>query len=276
VEKIKPLLNTESDGHLRNLILELLKGSPATEQLRDELRQLTLTPTVSENTRWLANRCLLEVGSDVCCSDLGILISEASSTSLSIAAEIIETLGAENFDQAYLIDFLRICSRLYPGHRERYERTRGDLYFVKKFINGLDLATIERLLDDLTKDLECICGKKPYECDCRNGISKIVGSMLDRYFELAQPPFDPQRVWQWVRNLNFHEQKSADRSKAVQVLQQDDELHRDIIAHVFGTLTDREEIYETKFTWHRSHCHNGLIFRGDDYKFIVDLAFENQ
>jgi hypothetical protein len=274
VEKIKPLLNTESDGHLRNLILELLKGSPATEQLRDELRQLTLTPTVSENTRWLANRCLLEVGSDVCCSDLGILISEASSTSLSIAAEIIETLGAENFDQAYLIDFLRICSRLYPGHRERYERTRGDLYFVKKFINGLDLATIERLLDDLTKDLECICGKKPYECDCRNGISKIVGSMLDRYFELAQPPFDPQRVWQWVRNLNFHEQKSADRSKAVQVLQQDDELHRDIIAHVFGTLTDREEIYETKFTWHRSHCHNGLIFRGDDYKFIVDLAFE--
>jgi hypothetical protein len=115
VEEIKPLLNTGSDGHLRDLILELLRGSPAIEQLRDELRQLTLTPTESENTRWLANRCLLDIGSDDHRSDLDILISEASNTSLSIAAEIIETLGAETFEQAYLIEFLRICSRLYPA-----------------------------------------------------------------------------------------------------------------------------------------------------------------
>jgi hypothetical protein len=38
--------------------------------------------------------------------------------------------------------------------------------------------------------------------------------------------------------------KKADRSKAVQVLQQDDELRQGIIAHVFGTLTDRDEIYD--------------------------------
>ena len=224
----------------------------------------------------LANRCSLDIGGDVHRSDLDILISEASNTSLSIAAKTIETLGPETFEQAYLAEFLRIFSKLYPGHQERYERAISDRYFLKKFINGLDFATIEWLLDDLTKDLACICGKKPYECDCRNGISKIVGSMLDRYFELPTPPFNPLRVWQWVRNLNFHEQKGTDQSKAVQVLQKDDELRQGIISHVFGKLTDRDEIFETrvnKFDWH-SHSHTGLRFQGDDNKFIVDLAFE--
>ncbi|MFQ4134740.1 hypothetical protein PGN35_000300 [Nodosilinea sp. PGN35] len=118
---------------------------------------------------------------------------------------------------------------------------------------------------------------KPYECDCRNGISKIVGAMLDRYFELAAPPFDPLRVWQWVGKLNFHEQKGTDQSKAVQVLQKDNELRQCIIAHVFGKLTDRDEIFETQDKFDgNSHSHNGFRFREDDYKFIVDLAFETE
>jgi hypothetical protein len=186
VDEIKPLLISGSNGHLRDLILELLRGSPAIEHLRDELRQLTLTPTESEHARWLANRCLLDNGSDDHRSNLNILISEASNISLSIAAEIIETLGPETFELAYLAEFLRVCSKLY----ERRARSAGDRYFLKKFINGLDLATIQGLLDNLTEDLTCTCGKEPYECDCRNGISKVVGSILDRYFELATPPSD--------------------------------------------------------------------------------------
>ncbi|MEP1059710.1 MULTISPECIES: hypothetical protein [Cyanophyceae] len=275
VEELKPLLKAGGDGDLRDLILELLAGSPAIEQLRDELRQLTLTPTESENTRLLTHRYLLDMDGDVHPSDLDILISEASNTSLSIVAETIETLGPETFEQAYLAEFLRICSKLYLGHQEQDECAIGDRYFLKKFINGLNFAAIEWLLDDLTKDLACICGKRPYECDCRNGISKIVGSMLDRYFELATPPFNPLRVWQWVGNLNFHEQKDTDQSKAVQVLQKDDELRQGILAHVFGKLTDRDEILETRINKfdRLSYSHTGLNFRGDDYKFIVDLAF---
>ncbi len=275
VEEIKPLLTSGSDGHLRDLILELLVGSPAIGLLKDELCQLTLMSTESNNTRLLANRYLLDIDSDVNRSNLDILMSEASKTSLSIAAEIIKTLGQETFDRAYLAEFLRVCSKLYPGHRERHGRAIGDRYFLKKFIDGLEFVTIEWLLDDLTKDLTCTCGKKPYECDCRNGISKIVGLMLDRHFELATPPFDPLRVWQWVKNLNFHEQKGIEQSKAVQVLQEDDELRQGIITHVFGRLSDHGEILTqiNKFDWH-SHSHTGLHFRGDDYKFIVDLAFE--
>lgn len=273
VEEIRPLLKSESNGHLRDLLLELLAGSPAIKQLKDELRQLTLAPTESKNTRVLANRCLLDIDDYDHRSDLVGLISEASNNSLSIAAENIETLGQETFERALLVDFFRACANLYPGHHERYERVIGGHYFVKKIIKGLDFATTEWLLDELTKDLACICGKKPYECDCRNGISKIVGSMLDRYFELATPPFDPLRIWKWIGNLNFHERKGSDQSKSVQVFQKDDNLRQGIIAHVFGKLTDRDKILETrldKFDW---QSHSGLSFRAVDDKFVVELAF---
>lgn len=274
VEEIKPLIVAGSDGHLRDLILELLAGSSAIEQLRNELSQLVITTGESDNSRKLANNCLLSIAGYGHCSDLDVLVSEASSTSLQIVAETIETLGSETFERVYLADFLRVCAKLYPGHQGLHDGVIGERYFVKLFINGLDLATIEWLLNELTKNLTCVCGKEHYECDCRNGISKIVGSMLDRYFELATPPFAPIRVWQWVGNLNFHENKSAKESKAIKLLQEDDILRQGIIAHVFGKLTDRDQIFETKihkFDW---HSHSGLHFYTDDYKFIVDLAFE--
>jgi len=274
VDEIKPLLATGSDGHLRDLILELLEGSPAIEQLRDELHQLVLTPGESENSRRLANRCLLDIAGDDHRSYLDFLISEASNTSFHIATETIKTLGPETFELVYLADFFQACANLYSGHQEQHRRTSGEHYFVKHFIDELDFSTIERLLDELTKDLACNCGKESYVCDCRNGISKIIGSMLDRYLELATPPIAPVQVWQWVENLNFHERKGADQSKAVKVLQEDDSLRQGIIDHVFGKLTDRDQIFKTRIQRFDRYSHSGLIFRTDDYKFVVDLAFE--
>lgn len=274
VDEIRPLLTVGNDGHLRDLILELLADSPAIESFIDELQQLALASVESMNTRFLASRCLFDIASHDHLSDLAVLISESSHTSLDIAAEAIKTLGPETFELTYLADFFRVYSNLYPGHNEILESAISTHYSMKSLITELDLASIEWLLDELTKNLSCQCGKEDYECDCRNGISKIVGAMLDRYFDLANPPFDPIRVWKWVGNLNFHQQKSADKSKAVQMLQEDDRLRQGIIAHVFGKLTDRDEIFETrihKFDW---HSHSGLIFRTDDYKFVVDLALE--
>ncbi|VVQ38481.1 hypothetical protein PS943_05925 [Pseudomonas fluorescens] len=274
VEDIKPLLATGSDGHLRDLILELLAGSPAIERLSDELRQLALTPDESENTRLLATSCLLDLITHDHRADLAALVSEASQNSLKVAVKIISTLGPETFDQTYLAEFFRTCANLYPGHQEHHERTIGARYFLKRFIDGLDLTLIEWLLGHLTKDLVCKCGKKSYECDCRNGMSKIIGLMLDRYFELAKPPFYPKRVWQWVENLNFYEQKVASQSKAVQILKDDDRLRQGIIAHVFRNLTDSDQIFQTRVHKFDLHSHSGLRFHADDYRFVVDLAFQ--
>ncbi|MBZ0184896.1 MAG: hypothetical protein K8F91_01500, partial [Candidatus Obscuribacterales bacterium] len=177
VEEIKPLLATGSDGHLRNLILELLAGSPAIGQLRDELRQLAVAFDENENTRLLASRCLLGIVDYDHRTDLTVLVSQASHTSLNIAAKALETLGPETFELTYLADFFRACATLYPGHRDHGERVIGTRHFVKRLIARLDLAIIEWLLDELTDNLACNCGKRPYECDCRTGISKVVGSM---------------------------------------------------------------------------------------------------
>ena len=274
VEEIKPILAAGSGGHLRDLILELLAGSTAIEQLTEELHQLALSPTESKNTRMLAARCLLDIPAHDHRSDLDALLSEASSTALEIAAETVKTLGLETIEPTFLVEFLQVCSKLYPGHKERLEGAIGKRYFLKKFIKGLSFSTKEWLLDELTRDLACICGEESYKCNCRNGISKLVGSILDSYFEVAEPPFDPKQVWQWVGNLNFHERKGTEQSKAVEVLQREDKLRHGIIADVFGKLTDRNEINKTlrdQFGW---HSHSGLNFCKGDLKFLVNLAFD--
>lgn len=138
----------------------------------------------------------------------------------SVLRLILLKIRPKTFERT-LADFFRACTTLYPSHQVRHGRKQlAEHYFVKRFINILDLATVEWLLDELTKNLACVCGKEPYECDCRNGISKIVGSLIDRYFDLASPPFEPKRVWQWVGNLNFHERITEKQSSAVNVLQE--------------------------------------------------------
>lgn len=273
VDEIKPLLAQGGEGHLRQLILELLAGSPAIALLTNELRRLVLEPNEDEYVRDMANKCLLKADSYDHLHDLAILIFEASQTSLNLAAKVIEGLGPKNFETTYLTGFFRVCAHLYPSHHEGFERVIGSRYFVKSLIHCLDLETVECLLDNLSRDLVCVCGHQPYDCDCRNGMSKIIGSMLDRYFELAAPPHDPKRVWQWAGNLNFHEEIQADQSAAVRALH-DKDLRQGIIALVFGKLRNRDQIFLTKtnsFDW---HCHSGLHFSADDYKFVVDLAFE--
>lgn len=273
IDEMKPLLATGGDSHLRDLLLELLADSPAIKMLSNELWQLALTPTEDPHSRLLANRCLLALSNEHRLA-LAVLLFEASQTSLNMAAELIAALGPNNLERTHLAGFFRICARLYPGHRERLERPIGEHYFVNHLIAGLDQETVEWLLDELTRNLACSCGKHAYECDCRTGISKIVGSMLDRYFELASPPFDPRRIWQWVGNLNYHETPSAKESKAVKVLQENDELRQGILALVFGELNDAEQIIKIQINWNHQ-AHAGLRIRSEDELFLVDLAFDN-
>lgn len=276
VEEIKPLLAMGNEGHLRDLILELLADSPVNNRLMPELSLIILNPNESEHIRTLASSCLLNVKEYDFIDTLAVLVFEASNISLKIAANIIEVTGPEKFDHKYLSGFLRVCANLYPDHKKQFERVVGSRYFIKNLISYFSPHTLELLLDELTHNLHCHCGKMSYECDCRNGISKIVGSMVDRYFELTQAPFDPVRLWQWTGNLNFHRQCQPAQSKSVQILRENDTLRQGIIAHVFGPLTDRKEIFNIrveKFDGHL-HSHSGLHLWRKDYKFLLDLAFK--
>lgn len=218
VADLKPfLIDVDEQGHLSGLILELLVGSPAIPYLIDELHALMLSPEASYHLRSLASDCLLSIKAHDHQTDALQLIAEASEHSLRIAASIMETVGAESFGLPFILEYLHACFPLYPEHRT-LERRIGKRRFIKKFISTLALSIVEWLLDELTRNLSCVCGENAYNCECRKGVSKIVGALLDRYFDLSSPPYDPSKIWQWVKNLNFHSQSNIDRSSAVQKL----------------------------------------------------------
>lgn len=276
-EIIKPVLMKTTGGHLRGLILELLVGSDLSEELSEELRGIVLGKNESHDIRLLANKCLLEVNNYNHSSIIDLLIDEGSNISLSIASEAIIKIGFHHYEKSLLESFLRACIKLYPDDGRILSRTIGEHFFIYHFISYLELEETVWLLNTLTKNLSCICGMSVYDCECRNGISKVTGKLLDQYFYLSDPPHNPAEIWSWVKNLHYHGTGSmTQESKAVQALQHDTELREGMLEYVFGGLTDREYIYtlkNEKFSA-SSYSHAGLNFCLDDIKFIVDLAFK--
>lgn len=274
IDELKELfIQNEEDGHLRGLLLELLADSKVIPLLANELRQLALLPDGNEYIRELACQRLLAIENYDHKENVDTLITEGSITSLEMAVYIINKQGVHNFNEHFLANFLHICAKLYPGHKNQLEGGGGKRYFIKHFISNLNLEMVECLLDNLTYDLICKCGKEPYACDCRNGISKIVGSLLDRFFELSLAPFRPEQIWGWIKNLNFHGNIGTKQSLAVRILKEDDSLRQGIIRIIFEKETDRNRIREIhwyKCSW---HCHSGLQLQLQDHKFIADIAF---
>ncbi|MEL4243475.1 NACHT domain-containing protein [Shewanella xiamenensis] len=277
VEELKVLLERGSDGHLRDLILELLVGSPVCNLLLKELQHIALGAQEDKYTRLFALNCLVGCAGYDFKLDLTALLTEAGSVSLEVAAKGIELVGLEKFDLSCLEKFFRTSANLYPSEKQRQSGVIGERYFIKHLIQKLDTDSVEWLLDALTLDLVCSCGLKRYECDCITGISKIVGSMLDHYFNIASPSFEPLRVWRWIQNLTFHGNRGTSDSKSVQVLYEDRSLREGILKHVFGGLTDPNQIHEIQIHKFGSpfHSHSALYFVQKDYRFLVDFAFDS-
>jgi hypothetical protein len=198
-----------------------------------------------------------------------------SKVSLNIAAKLYQTFGVVKLGRGDLLDLFRKSADLYPGRNDRRDREIGSRYFVQQLVRTLDVEDVEWLLDHLTNGLHCTCGAKAaHDCDCRNGISKIVGHLLDCYFDLKNGPYDPVRIWGWIENLNFHERMAAKRSAAVRVIQTDHDLRQSIQRLVLGHLIDRQEVRDTRFNSFQFQSHSGLHFQPDDWKAMADYAFE--
>jgi len=275
VNEIRPIISAGADGHLRDLIMELLVSSKEASNFEAELRGILLSAEESQSSRLLASRCLLSIPSFDHKKNLSALISEASHNSLHVASEIIKSLYISPYNHEVVLDFLKGCEKLYPEGYEQHYPQIGSRYFVKRFMADLNYRTAERLLDDLTVGLECICDKKNYQCSCRTGISKIIGMLLDNYFSTALPPYNPIQIWQWVKNLNYFYQKSTEQSAAVKVMRENVELRQGVLALVFSPLTDREEIINTRIHNFDFHSHSGLGLFQEDTQYLADLAFEN-
>jgi tRNA A37 threonylcarbamoyladenosine biosynthesis protein TsaE len=274
LEEIRLIITAKSDSELRNLLLELLVDSNPSQWLEKEYQEIVTSPSESKRTRLLANDCLMNITSYDYRIDFEALISEASSASLNVATNIIENFGPAKFEVNQLEAFFRASTNLYEGGKSARSTGTMERYFLKRIFPLLSLSVTEQLLNLLSEGLMCTCNKKYYDCSCRIGISKIIGSLLDHYFKLAKPPFDALAIWGWIKNLNFTELYNTENMLSVMMLKEDRELKEGIIEHYFGSLWDPEEISAGKFHgFSGRYSHAGLTLIQEDYKFIVDLAF---
>lgn len=276
IDEIKAIIVDKTNERLQQLLLKLLKSSKITSQLISELKNLALDKETKSYTRKLAYRCLIEVTEDT--NHLNSLIQESSPTSLFMVSEFLTKKGISSISLQELLHYLKQCLSLYPkSHKDKWDKDMRwqKKYFIGQLIKLFDLQTVVFLLDKLTKDLRCSCGKQQYECECRYGISKVVGRLLDQYFTLKNAPYEPQQIWGWIQNLYFPDNPIKEDCSSIKVLQGNDELRQGIIKLVFEQETDQEtirNIKHNKFDW---QVHNGLRFLSQDYEYILNLAFQN-
>jgi len=274
VDAVRPILREADAGDLRGLLLELLVSSPAVPRLRAELEAILLDPGVDVGPRLSALFCLLnDAGSDpTSCLDRLIGIGDAAA--LRLASEIFLHMG-EHAPYAFLRRALQTAAALYPTDHHLRSKVIGERYFLRTLVKQIDPQTTARLLNDLTTGLKCKCDQRRHACHCRDGISKIVGLLLDSYFKRTPGPYDPDRIWRWIRNLHFHGQTDANRSPAVAALRADDILRRALQERAFDGLTRLEDIREVAFYVLHEYGHSGVKLCAGDVRHLVDLAYQN-
>lgn len=275
IEAVRAVLRTGQGGEVRDLILRLLHGAPVVAALAPELEALLRDPAAGRSARGLAVQRLLEVGGDDLPGVLEALLDKGGADALKLACDLCAGDETLRGDEGRLVRLLRACAMFYEG--EAFERSRDHdaRLAMGRMLGTLDLAMVEGVLDRLTNGLVCTCGAEwAYECHCRDGISKVVAKVLDRYFTLSAPPRDLVRVWGWLRGLNFHHGSRLRDSVTVTALHEDHALRQGIQRHVLGDLRDRDAIHEAVVTQFRgSQGHAGLALLPDDQIDLADRAF---
>lgn len=268
VDAIRPMIVREGGGDLRALLLELLSGSPAVASLRPELETIVLDDAATPQCRHAALDCLVNEKLDLAFI-VDPLIASATNEALRLAAKIVGYLGVARLPREKLRDLLLACANLYPTDPRERERMIGSRYFIRILVRDFDADLCGWLLDETTQGIACTCGARSWECHCRDGISKIAGHLLDRFFDIAEAPRDPARIWRWLKPLNFHRSVSAKDSPAVRVLHEEHHLRREIQRLMFEGLTTREAMIDQGID---RYGHAGLSFQHDDIWPMMDHA----
>jgi hypothetical protein len=277
IDHVRPLLApAHARSHLRGLLLELLQGTSAASGLQAEFRSILHDAAAENRERELAYRNLDTPSKGDALRDFDIFLTEASRDALDLAAEMVLQHGMAYFGEARSLAFVKALAGLYPKDGAR-ERSLGSRYFIQKVIASLDINETRLLLDGMTADLDCVCGKpKPYQCTCLTGRSKIVGRLLDRYFEIMVGPHDYKRIAQWTKRLVFRGHVNAERYPSVKALASNAGLRRAIQRSICDGLSIPEDIGEAFGSLFAASTHSGLVLRQGDWLALVDHAFATE
>lgn len=260
---------------LRDLTLELLIDTDAALSLIPELTALMIASKVDGDTRKLALNVMLGTPAYDPADDLADLLAEGSPDALEIASRVLTKNGVSVVGVPYVSALLSKLSNLYPEPSEQH-RDGASRYFIQQLVRSFNQNDVMAFLDVLSAGLMCTCSPKhDFLCTCRYGKSKIIGKLLDRYFELVPTGHDPARIWSWLKSLNFMNQVNADRSAAVKYLEQDHELRRSIQTLALAGIKGVEAARKALNALYVSRGHSGLHMRQGDQQNLTQFAFDN-
>ncbi|MFJ2386843.1 NACHT domain-containing protein [Pseudomonas koreensis] len=275
VQDLKTLIVAPESGHLRGLVLELLAESSFASELIVELQKILLDRNDTREARLQCGKNLAVINSALFDENLHALFAEASVVSLEIASLQMRLKWDGAIDLKTVSTYLLACSKLYYTDEGVPTGIVRGRYFVKTFIEMLDVEVVEAAINGLVKLIECKCARHYFQCHCLVGLSKIVGMLLDRYFELSSEPYDSWTIWEWVRKLRFEGAPAMTIPKSVEVLQGCIALRSEILMHAFINVTDKGKIHElmSGLFAPTGKAHAGLIFGLRDRCAVAEIAF---
>ena len=196
-----------------------------------------------------------------------------------MAATLLTNFTDKSIPKEKVLDLLRALQYLYPNQSERFSDSVGLRFFISPLIESFSLADITWFLDRLSREVSCTCNARaPYNCDCRNGISKIIARLMNRYFALATPPFDPEQIWNWCKELNFHAREPIPplQSSCVDHLRKDHNLRRTLQKMAFNKNSTANQIRAARNWINGFNSFAGLRFQNGDELMLITHAFKTQ
>lgn len=271
------LAMSSNKNHLRGLILELLENSDQGYLFKTALINLLINTEESEHLRKLALNCLINIKGENLSGAFNILVSLGDVSSLELASIIVNERGVDHIGKMIVCAFLKTLSTLYPHRHQPFENVIGKRRFINALIESFSEEDTQWLLDQLSAQMACSCAaKNDYDCKCRSGLSKVMGVLLDRYFEVRTDRFDAGMLWQWMRNIIFHHSITPPQSKSVEVLQNTKDLRQAIHLYALGGLSDSDEILRLGSRFNGWLGHSGLFFRDNDIENIIRFSYEHE
>lgn len=268
------LVSADEDSHLKQLLLELLHGSQIVPELTDQLRAILLDANSDWWAREHARQLLVSSPGYDHSADAEQLVAHNSSDSFRLVARFQTQHPTRLLSRSCTLSLLEFAgSEGFVVKSDRGQKVDLKLS-LDALISTLPAEEVEVHIDALTAKLKCNCGaNRTNMCSCKRRRSKVVGKLLDQLLKVSTCTAD--RLWGWMKTLNFYSHGGAPSSFAVKALEGNSDLRRSIQALAFSDLTDRSAIWDMLVILRWGNLHAGLAFTRDDIQFHATAACEN-
>ena len=269
------LANINLNTDLLLVLLNLLSHSQLIEPFKTELLGLIKSKKVNIGNQKQALNIFINTNAFDFIGLFDCLIrGEVDKQKLELACSIVKV-------KATFFTAIPRLARLFEKLTNFFPKTKNEAstfvskYFIKSMVNALSIKQVESLIETLSKRIKCSCeAKHSFECHCRNGISKLIGKLLDRYFSLNPKNVCENKLLQWLMPLNFHRRPMVGESACVEWLTTHNKVRRGMQKQLFSKCSTENEIWELKNKLYRTYgLHCGLSLMDGDVIKIIEYAF---